>query len=159
MKRPLPLLAAMVMLSAGCGGVDRAFRQEGGLRITGPSHGSTVTLPLSVRWADDDAGPARRYAVFVDRAPMPPGQDLDWLARDDDACRTSPGCPDEAWLNDHAVYTASGLEAAVRAVPSSVLGDRTRSDDGHRVVVVPLDREGRRTSEQVATRLFFVRSR
>lgn len=157
MIRRFVIVVTALVLLGGCGGVDRAFRQENAMRITAPRSSAKLTLPLTVTWSTkDDAAAGRRYAVFVDRSPMPPGKTLEWLARDDDACRTSTSCPDEAWLNDHAVYTASSRQVTVRAVPSSVLGDRSRSDGGHRLVVVELDRDGRRVSEQVATRLFFV---
>jgi hypothetical protein len=148
-------------LLGGCGGTERAFRRDDAVRVVAPADGATVTLPVAVRWSVDAGGVAgaRRYALFVDRAPMPAGHDLSWLARDDDGCRRAPSCPDEAWLNDHAVYTATSPDASVRAVPSSVLGDRTRSDGGHRVVIVPLDAKGRRIGEQAASRLFFVAGR
>jgi hypothetical protein len=153
--RWLLVLAALLGLG-GCGGVDRAFRQEDAVRITAPHSSAPSALPVTVTWSAGASPDARRYAVFVDRAPMPPGKTLGWLARGDDACRSTPTCPDEAWLNDHAVYTASKPSLVVRAVPSSVLGDRSRSDGGHRLVLVELDGAGRRINEQVATRLFFV---
>lgn len=156
MSRGLAAVAAVLALAGGCGGVDRTFRQEDDLRIEAPAASATVTLPFTVTWSAGEVPAGHRYAVFVDRAPMPPGKTLEWLSRDDDACRTAAACPDETWLNDHAVYTTSEPEVVVGAVPSSVLGDRSRSDGGHRLVVVELDGEGRRVSEQVATRLFFV---
>jgi hypothetical protein len=130
------------------------------MRVVTPAQGASVSLPLRVNWVvGRTAGNATRFAVFVDRSPMPPGHDLAWLARGDESCRRSSSCPDETWLNNHGVYTTSSSATTVRAVPSSVLGDRKRADGGHRVVVVRVDSAGRRVGEQVAARLFFVAGR
>ena len=135
-----------LMATAGCGVSNLMFRQNDSLRFLSPDDRAEVTLPLTVRWAVEDfeVGPgAGSFAVFVDRAPQPPGKSLDWLARNDESCRASAGCPDEEWFAQRDVYPTTDTELTIEQLPS-------RSDDRrelHEVTVVLLDEDGRRVSE------------
>ena len=156
MRAAPAFLFAGLVATSGCGG-DRLLRAAEEVKVTAPAHGATVALPLVVRLSTDaSTDPDTQLAAFVDRAPMPPGRDLRWLARDDDACRRVPTCPDAGWLRTRGIYVTDGRSVEIDAVPSSVSGGRNRSDDGHRVTVVMLDRDGRRKGEAAASRLFFV---
>lgn len=146
MRRRAAAAAALAVFTSGCGFSDLAFRQDDRLRFLSPDDRAEVTLPLTVRWAVEDfeVGPgAGSFAVFVDAAPQPPGRSLDWLARDDDACRPSEGCPDERWYATRDVYPTTDTEITIDQLPA-------RSDDRrelHEITVVLLDEEGRRVGE------------
>ena len=149
--------AAVVLLLAtsSCGWSNLAFRQDDRLRFVTPEDRAEVSLPLTVRWTVEDfeVGPdAGSFAVFVDRAPQPPGKPLAWLARDDDSCRAGDGCPDEEWYALRDVYPTTDEELTIDQLSS-------RSDDRrelHEITVVLLDEEGRRVGETGWTREFEV---
>lgn len=138
--------ALLVTAASGCGWSNLAFRQDDRLRFVTPDDRAEVTLPLTVRWEVEDfeVGPdAGSFAVFVDRAPQPPGKPLEWLARDDDSCRPSDGCPDADWYALRDVYPTTDQHLTIDQLPA-------RSDDRrelHEVTVVLLDEEGRRVGE------------
>ena len=145
-RRTAAVAAVLLMTASGCGFSNLTFRQDDSLRFLTPDDRAEVTLPLTVRWAVEDfeVGPgAGSFAVFVDRAPQPPGKPLEWLARDDDSCRASDGCPDEVWYADRDVYPTTDTRLTIEQLPA-------RSDDRrelHEVTVVLLDEQGRRVGE------------
>jgi hypothetical protein len=139
------LLFALVVLTNGCAVRGIAFRQDDRLSFVTPGDRAEVTLPFTVAWKVDDFDVPRdgSYAVFVDRAPQPPGKTLEWLARDDDSCRTADGCPDATWFNERDVFPTTKTELTIDRLPA-------RTDDRrevHEVTVVLLDRDGRRVGE------------
>ena len=147
MRRQIAGTAAVLLLvTSGCGWSNLAFRQDDRLEFVTPEDRAEVSLPLTVRWTVEDfeVGPdAGSFAVFVDRAPQPPGKPLEWLARDDDSCRASDGCPDEEWYALQDVYPTTAQELTIEQLPS-------RSDDRrelHEITVVLLDEQGRRVGE------------
>lgn len=146
MKRTLGIIAGLVLLASGCAASGLAFRQDNRLSFTAPTDRSEVTLPVTVRWEveDFDVGQgAGSFAVFVDRAPQPPGKTLPWLARNDDSCRRDAGCPDAAWFADRWVFPTTATELTIERLPA-------RTDDRrefHEVTVVLLDADGRRVGE------------
>src|SRR3954467_5238111 len=87
------LAAACAILLTGCVPQGLAFRVDNRLAITSPKDGAEVTVPLTVTWTIrdftvDKSAPAGAkdtgyFAVFVDRAPQPPGKSLAWIARKD----------------------------------------------------------------------------
>jgi len=167
--RPLVALAAAVAaLAAGCGN-GLQLRQDHRLRFLSPAQDAVVTPPVVVRWKidrhafrpmrfDGSRGTRRGvFAVFIDRAPMPPGRDVDSLAARDAVCAVSPGCPDEAWLADHGVYLTTRPALAFTALP---VGSGRTAGAGrrrHQVTVVLLDGRGVRIGEAAWTRAFYER--
>jgi hypothetical protein len=79
---------------------------------------------------------------------VPPGRTLDWLAREDDACKETPGCPSETWFADRDVYATSATELTIDDLPDLTEGERR---DFHEASVVLLDRQGRRVGESAFT--------
>lgn len=146
--RRMPVVAIVLVLAvvaSGCGFSGLSFRQDDRLSFLSPDDRAEVTLPLTVRWEVDDfdVPDDGYYAVFVDRAPQPPGKTLAWLARDDDACRAEDGCPDLAWFDQHDVVPTTETEVTIERLPA-------RSDDRrefHEVTVVLVDADGRRIGE------------
>ena len=78
------LLAALLLsaLAPACGVEGLNFVQDDRVTITAPRDRAEVRLPVTIRWKAEDFDGT--YAVFVDRAPVPPGETLAWLARDDE---------------------------------------------------------------------------
>jgi hypothetical protein len=156
--RPAAVMAAAVVLLAtlpGCGVQDLNFVQDDRVTITAPKDRASVRLPVTLRWTSTDFDGT--YAVFVDRAPVPPGRDLRWLARDDELCDSTPGCPNDAWLRDRAVFATPDTSLTIDELPD-LNGDSDRREF-HEATVVLLDRDGRRVGEAAFTVEFEVAGR
>jgi hypothetical protein len=145
-RRPTPVAGLLLTCFAltGCVPQGLAFRVDDRLSFVAPEDRSTVTLPVRIDWEVRDVD-VDSFAVFVDRAPMPPNEPLRWLARNDTSCREQDGCPDEEYLNSRGVYTTTETELVLEQVPRTT--DRDERKERHRAVVVLLDREGRRIGE------------
>lgn len=156
-RRLAPALGVLGLCVAltGCVPQGLAFRIDDRLTFTSPEDRSTVELPVRLAWeirdfevvepgerAGEDAG---YFAVFVDRAPMPPNASLRWLARKDASCREDDGCPDEEYLNARGVYTTTATELVLEQLPRTT--DREDRKERHRAVVVLVDGDGRRIGE------------
>jgi hypothetical protein len=139
-KRSLALVLIALLPSCGVSGLN--FVQDERVSIVSPKDRATVSLPVTVRWTAHDV--EESYAVFVDRAPVPGGKTLDWLAREDDLCSSTPGCPSDAWFADRQVFRTSGTELTLHELPEL---DRQERRELHEVIVVLLDRQGRRVGE------------
>src|SRR5690242_11376701 len=102
-------VAWSVAATAGCAMHGLQFRQDQTLRIDDPVDRAEVALPTTLRWHIRGAVPrgAEQFAVFVDEAPMRPGQDLRHLARRDKACMRDPSCPGPDWLGQHGVFVTA----------------------------------------------------
>lgn len=146
MRSALTVAVAVALLSSGCGVSGLSFRQDDRLSFVSPGDRDEVTLPVTVRWdvEDFEVGDGRgSFAVFVDRAPQPPGRTLAWLARDDDTCRADDGCPGVEWYSQRDIFPTTDTELVIDRLPA-------RTDDRrefHEVTVVLLDEEGRRVGE------------
>ena len=155
MRRVGSLVAGVVVL-AGCSVSGLAFRADDRVDIVEPEDRAETTLPVTIRWtADDveadDGGPY--FAVFVDRAPIRPGQSLRALA--DDSCNRTEGCPDLAYFRDRHVYVTDELEVTIDALPVRS-GQRTAADNRHEATIILLDADGRRLGEAAYTVEFTV---
>ena len=144
--RRVALAVVLALLTSGCAVSGIAFRQDDRLSFVTPDDRDEVTLPLTVQWRVEDfeVGEGEgSFAVFVDRAPQPPGKTLDWLARDDDSCRADDGCPDAEWFAERDVFPTTERSLTIERLPA-------RADDRrelHEVTVVLLDEDGRRVGE------------
>ena len=149
-------MAGLCVALTGCVPQGLAFRVDERLEFSSPEDRSEVSLPVTLDWEIRDfevvepgAGEAREdagyFAVFVDRAPMPPGKPLRWLARKDTSCRAADGCPDEEYLSSRGVYTTSDTQLVLDQLPR--LGDDKDRRERHRAVVVLLNADGERIGE------------
>jgi hypothetical protein len=150
------VLALLALLAGGCSVSGLAFREDDRVDIVEPADREETTLPVTVRWRADldgggDGGPY--FAVFVDRAPIRPGQSLRALA--DDACNSTPGCPDMAYFRDRFVFVTDEQQVTIDALPQEG-GQRTSADDRHEATVVLIDADGRRVGEAAYTVEFTV---
>lgn len=158
------LVVALACAASACRTDGLAFRADEPVAIDVPADRSTNALPLHVSWRTTPAiAEAHRahpdaplFAVFVDQGPMPVGQTVAWVARDDSGCKP-PACPDAGYLSQHGVYLSSTTSVIVSGVLSAIRGRET-SNGQHELTIVQLDDQGRRTGEGAVTRTFFVRS-
>ncbi len=141
------ILAVFVAVAAtalaACGVRGLAFRVDTRVDIVAPNDRGEVTLPFTVRWTVRDFDGT--FAVFLDRAPQPPGEPVQWFARDDDACRAREGCPDEQYLADRNVFVTADQAFTVDQLRDTATEGRRR--ELHEVTIVLLDRDGRRVGE------------
>ena len=145
MRRFALVAVAIALLSSGCAVRGIAFRQDDRLSFVSPGDRDEVTLPVTVTWEveDFDVPEDGSFVVFIDRAPLPPGKALEWLARNDDACDSDDGCPDATWFNERDVFPTTDTELTIERLPARSDGRR----EFHDVTVVLLDAEGRRIGE------------
>lgn len=153
--RRIVLLTALAGLVAACIPQGQAFKVDKRLSIMTPQERSTVRLPVRVDWTIKDftvTGPGRGgeggyFAVFVDASPMPPGKAMHWVARKDDSCRESDGCPDEEYLNARGIYTTTKTELTLSQLPRTGSSDDGSKRERHRVTIILLDPAGKRLGE------------
>lgn len=146
-------MVGLALLASSCA-QGLAFRQDDRLEITAPKPRTDVTLPLTIRWRVDDfriTGPgpnaepdAGYFALFLDRTPVPPGERLSWLARDDRRCKAVPGCPDATYLADRGAHTTNETFFTFDQLP---IQDVYSGHETHEATVVLLDATGRRIGE------------
>jgi hypothetical protein len=129
MQRIVAALAAATILS-GCG--PYLFRQSNRLVVTSPAVYGTTHNPVTVTWtAQDFTAPADgQFAVFVDRDPLSPGDNID----------------------EYTAQQRSGIYVVdTTSIKLGVLGHLTGVDpaeaDHHDVTVVLLDSRGNRIGE------------
>jgi hypothetical protein len=138
----LGLLAATVTM-AGCGISNLSFVVNNRIHFTAPKPRALVHLPVTISWRADPPLTSGSYAVFVDRAPIKPGQTLAAVA--DATCRRTPGCLTVAYLANRSVFqtTAPTLTLATVHVDSTTKA----TIQTHEATVVILDAQGRRVGE------------
>lgn len=144
-RRRLAAAALLVAVAAGsgCGTKGLAFLADERIDIVAPSDNDEVTLPLTLKWAARDY--SGRFGVFVDRSAPPPGKPLSWVARDDDECDVSAGCPDAAYLAQRGVYETTAHELVIERVEDTRASGRRCAT--HEATVVLLDDDGKRRGE------------
>ena len=150
MRRLRTVVAAALLAAtaAACAGDGAAFRRDESVDIVQPDNRAVVELPVHIRWeADLEAGPGGGpyYAVFVDRAPIRPGQSLRALA--DDSCDDTKGCPDLQYLRDRNVHVTDRTEVTLDVVPRPSTSQRTGARNRHEATIVVIDGDGRRIGE------------
>lgn len=156
-RRMLASACALVTLS-GCAVQGLAFEQDDRIEFLEPDYREKLTLPFTIRWRVKDFeltgpnGESREDAGYIqlifDKQPQPPGENLEYFARDDLTCVRSERCPDQHYLAQRQVYTTIETSFTVRSLPPAPGVDLERGDpDIHEVVLVLLDGQGRRISE------------
>lgn len=158
-RRRLALVATLAASVTGCGLThlsDLNFRVDNRLHFDAPKSRSLVHSPLTVSWTMRDftiagpgsAAPSRHagyFAVFVDRAPIKPGETLKAVGKGDPTCENNPKCPDKTYLNNHRVYTTTQTHLRLPLV-TDIAGNH-ESVQMHAVTVVLLDTSGHRIGE------------
>lgn len=146
---------AATALTACADWSELAFRQDHRVRVVTPESHAQVELPTKFSWATEDfqvvepgsAPPdpsAGYFAVFVDTAPMEPGQTMRDRMADDQLCSDNPKCPDKGYLADRGIYTTTKTEFVLRVVKPLSSDEPVQLHD---FTIVLLDSEGRRIGE------------
>lgn len=156
-RRALQVCLAMcvVLLAAGCDVAAMQFVNDHRVKVLEPKMRSEVRTPVTIRWSyrdfeltgpDGARDPDRGYfAVFVDRAPVPAGKTLAYIAHKDKSCRPQSGCPDAAYLADAHVYATEEPELTLQTLPFQ---PGVRDDlEYHTATIVLMDGSGRRIGE------------
>lgn len=154
-------VALCVLSTAGCQLGELQFKNDHRLTFQEPASRERVTLPVTISWSmrdfsttglDGSSDPKQgAFAVFVDRAPMPVGKDLKWLARSDTGCKRDPRCPDAQYLADRGVHITTEPTLTLDVLPRAADGV---GDEEHYVNVVLLDGTGHRIGESAWYRPF-----
>ncbi len=157
LRRPVCAFALTTLALSGCATEGLAFRVDDRLEIVAPPDESTVRLPVTVDWEIEDfdvvepgaavstGRDSGYFAVFVDRAPQPPGEPLSWVARDDGSCREQDGCPDPTYLAAAGIYATKETEIVLEQLPPPP--SETARSERHAVTVILLDAGGKRIGE------------
>lgn len=133
-----------------------AFRVDDRLHVVEPSPGSAVSLPVTLRWTvedftlrapdgsdDPDAG---YFALFVDSTPVGPGRPLSDVARSDEVCAATAGCPDAQYLRERNVYTTTETRFTLETVPERPTAEVGESK-AHEVTIILLNGRNERIGE------------
>ncbi|MCW2543817.1 MAG: hypothetical protein JWM40_1369 [Frankiales bacterium] len=155
------LLLISLLAGSGCQISNLQFRNDNRLEFSAPKERALVKAPVTVSWRMSDFvtsgldGSSNEgngaFAVFVDKAPMPVGKDLKWLARKDVGCKRDARCPDAAYLKDRGIYLTTSTSITIETLPS--VGDGV-GDEQHYVNVVLVDGTGHRIGESAWYRPF-----
>jgi hypothetical protein len=143
----------VVLVTAGCGAQGLVLRQPDGIRDLKPPALSSTKLPVKLSWTARPLAVGERFVVFVDQAPMPPGDSLESLA--DDTCKATPGCPNQAYLNQHFVFVTRDDRVELPVLP--LQGPFPVNDlyDLHQATIVIIDHAGRRVGEEFWATSFY----
>jgi hypothetical protein len=154
-------LALCVASTAGCQLSQLQFTNDHRLSFESPQARHRVQIPVTVSWSMKDFEATGldggrdshqgAFAVFVDRAPMPVGKDLKWLAKGDTGCKRDLRCPDAHYLADRGVYVTTSSNVKLETLPAQSSGT---GDEQHYVNVVLLDGTGHRIGESAWYRPF-----
>lgn len=157
MRRPSRLWVAAALLAlagvTGCSTSNLEFTQDNRLHFTSPKSRQLVNSPVTLTWRMSDfdvvqAGSspptshAGYFAIFLDRAPVKPGQKLDSLA--DKSCLQTPGCYNAEYLANRNVYTTSSYSFRISEIPQ--LNSYSKVEL-HEVTIVLLNSAGQRIGE------------
>ena len=118
------LLLGIAAVVSSCG-EDQAFRIDDRVDITAPGDRAVVELPVTLEWTARDLED-RSFAVYVDRAPVKPGAEVEVAVGDTDA-----------------VYLTSDNELVI----DEVHDDQGDGRELHRATIVLVDPSGRRVGE------------
>jgi len=153
----LTVAIATTVLLPACRVSDLSFKEDERVEIVSPKDQDKVALPFELRWTvkdfevvgpdgsdSDDAG---YFAVLLDESPMPPGEGLDYFARDDESCDRSAGCPDAQYFAERGIFPTSATSFEVTTIEDTRLTDRQSAPDDHELTVILLNGKGERIGE------------
>jgi hypothetical protein len=154
MNRIAKAIPLLLLVAGGCTTQGLAFVQDRRVEIVEPGGRERVDLPVRVAWevTDDnlrtELQSGTRFGVYVDVDPQPPGQPLEYFARDDKRCQASSTCPDERYFRQRGIHTTTATEITFPTLAIAPGVDLDRGDpDFHEMTIVLLDDEGVRIGE------------
>jgi len=148
-----------IALMSGCGiahakGLN--FRVDDRLHFQSPKDRSSVHLPLTISWRMDDfhvaaqgsAPPTQSagyFVLFVDRAPIRPGQTFAAVCKSDPFERGDRNCPTAGYLTGKQIFPTTDDHVTLQNL-SNIPGNKDKKQL-HTFVVVLMDTAGRRIGE------------
>ena len=148
------LLAVVALAPTGCSVSHLDLVNDHRLRFVSPANRAHTHLPVIIRWSRPAFTGRGSFALFVDRAPVRPGQRLDAIASGDPTCDHPPGCDNAAYFSAHQVYSTPA-EAFTLSHIDTLSGNR-QSQQLHQVTIVLLDSAGRRLGESAWYRFIWL---
>jgi hypothetical protein len=161
----LVLLMAAALSACTLNVANLNFRVDHRLHFVTPRDRQRVQTPVVVSWtmrgftiaAPGSAPPSRHagyFAIFLDRAPIRPGQTMKAVVSDDRLCQLRPGCPDAAYLAQRYIYITTNTFVRLPFVPN--LSDKNKIQV-HELTVVLMDTAGHRIGESAWSLSFRLR--
>jgi hypothetical protein len=164
-RRALLALAAGVSLALGATGCATSlhgleFHNDNRMKITSPHQNQLVSDPVTLSWTMKDFavaglgdGPVQNdtgyFAVFIDRAPVKPGQTLAAVSGNTPSCQHTTLCTTKSYLAGEQVYTTTKDE--IRLPPIADLLNNHESTQYHQATVILINTAGERISESAWT--------
>lgn len=122
-------LSVSSLVLSGCF-AGMSFHTDDRLTLVEPLQGDYVQLPVQVSWSADELALAKEFVVFVDKAPIGRGVNIDSLEGDE-------------LIN---VYRTTKTAFVVEQITSKVNVTPDRADR-HEITVIALDGKGDRLGE------------
>ncbi len=154
------VLVLLALTAPGCT-LQGAFVADERVEILAPADRAEVELPVTVDWSVQDFAVASPdgsesddrgyFAIFIDRAPMAPGEDLEALAARDQQCRENPECPDEKWFAGQGIFFTTETSFVVESLVDTRPEERPEAPDRHEVTIVLLNGSNERIGETAFT--------
>ena len=141
LAKVIVLIAVFGLVVSACTGNDFLFSKDQRVQIKTPRSMQLVSTPFSLKWTST-FGAGTRFAVFVDQAPMAPGNTVKSVLPE--SCKVDPECPTPSYLEQNFIFETDSHTVAIPEVPP-VTGGATWSF--HTATVVLLDRAGRRIGD------------
>ncbi len=162
--RLVVVILAVVAAASSCAVHGLEFMTDDSVAITSPLNRADVQPPFTISWRVRAASLAGQiadgrqpgyFAVFIDRTPVRPGQNLKVLT--DHVCQQTPGCPSPAYLAQLNVYLTGGMSLTVTTLPNLVpAGARpNKLDYLHQATIVIVNRQLQRIGEASFSVNFF----
>lgn len=133
------------------------------MQIVSPAQHAKISLPVRLAWKTKNFKVVERstsertdrgyFGIFVDRAPQPPGEHIEWFFERESSCEPVTICLTPDRLAAEGIFTArraSFVFADISRRPDAARGQQ----DFHDVTVVLLDPGGRRIGESGDTVFF-----
>jgi hypothetical protein len=130
------------------------------MTITSPHENELVSAPFTLRWTMKDftvagrgVGPVENhtgyFAVFIDRAPVRPGQTLAAVSKNTPSCQHTTLCMTPSYLAGEQVYVTTKDELRLQSV-ADILSNN-ESTQFHTATVILMNTAGKRISESAWT--------
>jgi hypothetical protein len=142
------VVACIGVTATGCRLSGLAFQKDESFKIFSPRQDSTVSLPVTLHWQRRSLSAGERYAVFVDRAPVAPGDPLSSIVNEDDPCRFTQTCATKLFLESRNVYRTAAPRLVIESIATTDELSRSNARDTHEAVIVVIDARNRRIGEK-----------
>jgi hypothetical protein len=156
-SRPFWFVFAIVVFSIlaalGFSASGLQWRTNPDFKITQPAAAAHLSLPVTLKWTSPTTElikpgthrPGVYFAVFIDRAPLRPGQNLSTLV--DDTCKRTPGCANQQYFENKFVFFTGAPHLVIPFLPQQTL---------HTATIVLMNQYNNRVGESFATVSFNV---